>query len=294
MEQKETELILNPDKSVYHLHLKAEHIADTVLLVGDPGRVEKISGFFDRIDIKIHNREFMTHTGWYHGKRITALSTGIGTDNLDIVVNELDAAVNLNPETKLPNKNLRQLNLIRLGTCGALQADLEVDSIAITEYSIGLDGVKHFYDIQGTDTEQELETEFIKHFEAPKNQNKPYVVFADQKLFDQFSDNGTRGITVTANGFFGPQGRVLRIPLSHPTMNDRLTSFSYNGHRIINYEMESSALYALGRALGHRCLCMCVVIGNRLAGKFSKDYHPAIDKLIKITLNTCTSYSYRN
>ena len=289
MAQKETELILNADKSVYHLHLRAEHIADTVLLVGDPGRVERISSNFERIDHIIHNREFMTHTGWYNGQRITALSTGIGTDNLDIVVNELDAAVNMNPDTKLPNDNLRQLNLIRLGTCGALQADLEVDSIAITEYSVGLDGVKHFYDIESTAEEINIENHFISHLKAPVNHNRPYVVSADKHLLDRFDSNGRLGITITANGFFGPQGRVLRIPLSHPEMNDNLTSFSLGELRVINYEMESSALYALGRALGHRCLCMCVVIGNRLAGKFSKDYHPAIDKLIKTTLNTCTS-----
>jgi uridine phosphorylase len=289
MLEKETELILNANLSVYHLHLRAEHIADTVLLVGDPGRVDRISSFFETIEHKIHNREFMTHTGWYNGKRITALSTGIGTDNLDIVINELDAAVNMDPISKLPNKNLRQLDLIRLGTCGALQADLDVGSIAVSEYSVGLDGVKHFYDISSTEAEKSIESAFISHLNAPENHNKPYVVAADKELLNLFSEVGALGMTVTANGFFGPQGRVLRIPLSHPEMNDRLTSFSLNQLRIINYEMESSALYALGRALGHRCLCMCVVIGNRLAGKFSKDYHPAIGKLIKTTLNSCTS-----
>lgn len=294
MNQKETELILNADKSVYHLHLRNEHIADTVLLVGDPGRVERISSHFDRIEHKIYNREFVTHTGWCDGTRFTALSTGIGTDNIDIVVNELDAAVNMDPETKTVNPTLRKLNLIRLGTCGALQADLEVDSVAITELSIGLDGVKHYYNILPNALEAELEQSFISHMDAPSNHNQPYVVQADPALLEKFRSIGTLGMTATANGFFGPQGRVLRLPLSLPNMNAKLTSFSHNGNRVINYEMESSALYAIGRALGHRCLCMCVVIGNRLAGKFSKDYHPAIDKLIKTTLSACISKGYRN
>ena len=285
MSQPETELILNADGSVYHLHLKNEHIADTVLLVGDPGRVERISSFFDSIEFTISNREFATHTGMYNGKRVTALSTGIGTDNLDIVVNELDAAVNINPATKETNPSLRSLNLIRLGTCGALQADLDVDSVAITEHSIGLDGVRHFYDIEPSSAERKLEIAFQAHMGFNEKINKGYASSADPQLLSTFETIGSSGITVTANGFFGPQGRVLRLPLSTPNVNESLTSFHHESGRIINYEMESSALYSLGKALGHRCLCMCVIIGNRLAGKFSKDYHPAIDNLIKSTLN---------
>ena len=289
MTTQETELILNPNGSVYHLHLKAEHVADHVILVGDPARVERISGFFYRIEHKISNREFTTHTGYFNNTRITAISTGIGTDNIDIVVNELDAAVNIDPITRQPNKALRSLNLIRLGTCGALQAHLEVDSIAVTQTAIGLDGVKHFYRTITTPSEHALEEAFMDHMQLEARMNQPYAVDANETLLDLFSHIGTLGITITANGFFGPQGRQLRIPLAMPAINELLTSFSHKDAQIINYEMESSALYAIGRALGHRCLCLCVVIGNRLAGKFSKDYHPAIDYLIKTTLTTCSS-----
>lgn len=289
MNEKETELILNKDNSVYHLHLRAEHIGDTVLLVGDPARVDLISSEFDHVEYKISNREFVTHTGIYNGHRFTAISTGIGTDNLDIVINELDAAINIDPITKKPNHSLRSLNLIRLGTCGALQADLDVESIAITEYALGFDGVRHFYDLEDLPYEIELQSAFNHHFNAPTNFNQPYIVGANSDLLNVFENIGTKGITVTANGFFGPQGRKLRLPLKHPNMNHLLTTFQWHNHRIVNYEMESSALYALGRALGHRCLCLCVVIGNRLAGKFSKNYHPAVKKLIQDTLTICSS-----
>ena len=289
MNAAETELILNADQSVYHLKLRKEHIADNVILVGDPGRVERISSKFDSIDHKINNREFTTHTGSYKGIGVTALSTGIGCDNIDIVVNELDAAVNMDPDSKEPNKNLRSLRLIRLGTCGGLQADMEVEEVAISAYSIGFDGVKHFYDMREDERERLMREAFEEHLKASPNINQPYVCAADDKLLHHFSDIGTMGITITANGFFGPQGRYLRLPLATPNFNQQLTAFQHEQWRIINYEMESSALYALGKALGHQCLCMCVVIGNRLAGKFSKDYHPAVDYLIESTLNGLVS-----
>lgn len=289
MNSAETELILNADNSVYHLKLRNEHIADNVILVGDPGRVERISAKFDHIEHKISNREFTTHTGTYEGIRVTALSTGIGCDNLDIVVNELDAAVNMDPTTKEPNKNLRSLRLIRLGTCGALQADVGVEEVAITAYSIGLDGVKHFYRIDEQERERMMREAFEAHLNAAESINKPYVSAADDALLHHFGDIGTMGITVTANGFFGPQGRHLRLPLATPNFNEQLTNFQHEQWRIVNYEMESSALYSIGKALGHQCLCMCVVIGNRLAGKFSKDYHPAVDYLIESTLKGLTS-----
>ena len=289
MNLEETELILNPDGSVYHLHLKAEHIANTVLLVGDPGRVEMISSKFDTIEHRISNREFTTHTGTFKGERITALSTGIGTDNIDIVVNELDAAVNIDPVSKKPNPNIRSLNLIRLGTCGALQASIEVDSIAVTECSIGLDGVRHFYALENHGFESAIEEAFIKQCKWRAPLNQPYAVMADSELLSVYRELGTAGITITANGFFGPQGRALRLPLSKPEANASFSRFQFRNLKIINYEMESSALYALGRGLGHRCLCMCVVIGNRAAGKFSKDYHPAVDSRIDKTLALSSS-----
>lgn len=283
---EESELVLNSDGSVYHLHLKAEHIADTVLLVGDPGRVQLISSKFERIDCKISNREFVTHTGWFQGKRITALSTGIGTDNIDIVVNELDAAVNMSPISRTPNSELKQLNLIRLGTCGALQSETNVESTVISEYAIGLDGVKHFYRIESLRPEQQLEKAFVDFMNFPAAFNTPYAVGCDSDLLQRMNHLGERGITITANGFFGPQGRKLRIPLVFENQNETLSKFEFGGLNILNYEMESAALYALGRALGHRCICLCVVVANRKAGKFSTDYQPAINQLIENTLTS--------
>lgn len=285
MNPQESELVLNPDGSVYHLSLKAENIADNVILVGDPGRVETISSFFDSIECKIHNREFVTHTGTYKGKRITALATGIGTDNIDIVVNELDAAVNINPKTRETNATLRSLNLVRLGTCGALQKELEPDSIVITEYSIGLDGVKHFYDIEESDAERLMRISFEGFMELDETINSPYVAKASEKLLGSFQSFGKGGVTLTANGFFGPQGRQVRLPLRNPNLNKIYPKFEHSGLRILNYEMESSALYSLGKALGHSCLCMCVVVANREAMKFSTDYKPAMKNLIEKTLD---------
>lgn len=288
MSERESELVLNADGSVYHLKLKAEHIADHVILVGDPGRVEVVSKQFDHIEHQISNREFTTHTGMFEGTRITALSTGIGTDNIDIVVNELDAAVNMDNTTRQPLEQKRSLNLIRLGTCGSLQASLEVESTVVTEYSMGLDGIRHFYDMPVLEAEERLEQAFQAFMDFPSQMNTPYAAQADQTLLGHFQHLGSRGITMTANGFFGPQGRRLRIPLADDTINETYGQFEWNDLRILNYEMESSALYSLGRALGHKCLCMCVVVANRKAGKFSSDYKPAVEQLIRNTLKTCT------
>ncbi len=285
MNPQESELVLNDDGSVYHLKLKPEHIAENVILVGDPGRVEVISAMFDRIEHKISNREFVTHTGTYKGVRVTALATGIGTDNIDIVVNELDAAVNFDLKTRSVKPNLKQLNLIRLGTCGALQKDLAPNSTVVTEYAIGLDGVKHFYDIPESDAERHVRIAFEGFSEFDPCINKPYVSKANDDLFSQFQHLGKPGFTLTANGFFGPQGRSLRLPLSLPTFNDDIERFEVSDRFVLNYEMESSALYALGKALGHRCLCMCVVVANRKAMQFSKDYHPAMKQLIRDVLD---------
>lgn len=286
MNPQESELVLNPDGSVYHLALKGSQIADHVILVGDPGRVETISSMFDEVELKIQNREFVTHTGTYKGKRITALATGIGTDNIDIVVNELDAAVNINSETRALNPTLRKLNLVRLGTCGALQKELEPDSVVMTEYSFGLDGVKHFYDIEESEGERLMRIAFKGFMEFDDTINNPYATKASGVLLSSFKGFGKTGITLTANGFFGPQGRQLRIPLKNPNLNKIYPKFEHNGLRILNYEMESSALYSLGKALGHECLCMCVVVANREAKKFSTDYKPAMKKLIEQTLDT--------
>ncbi len=284
MNPQESELVLNDDGSVYHLKLLPKHIAPNVILVGDPGRVSVISSMFDTIEYQISNREFVTHTGTYKGTKITALATGIGTDNIDIVVNELDAAVNFDLETRRVKTELQQLNLIRLGTCGALQKELEVNSTVITEYSIGMDGVKHFYDIKETDAERHVRIAFEGFTEFDDSINKPYASQSDLDLFNKFAHLGKAGCTLTANGFFGPQGRSLRLPLSLPTFNDDIERFEVSDRQVLNYEMESSALYALGKALGHKCLCMCIVVANRKAMQFSKDYHPAMKQLIKNVL----------
>lgn len=287
MNEHESELVLNEDGSVYHLQLRAEHIGDHVLLVGDPGRVALVSRQFDSIEHRISNREFTTHTGTYKGARVTALSTGIGTDNIDIVVNELDAAVNMNPDTRQPLASLRKLNLIRIGTCGSLQQSLEVESTVITEFALGLDGIRHFYDIQCSESEERLERAFQTFMDFPDHMNTPYAAQADADLLSHFERLGARGITMTANGFFGPQGRQIRIPLANDSINDVYSKFQWNGLHVLNYEMESSALYALGKALGHKCLCMCVVVANRKAGKFSTNYKPIVESLVINTLEMC-------
>ena len=276
----ESELVLHSDGSVYHLRLKDEHIADNVILVGDPSRVDTISSLFDSIDIKISNREFTTHTGTFRGKRITALSTGIGTDNIDIVVNELDAAINFDPITREPKENLRSLNLIRIGTCGGLHASIDSGDTAITEYSIGLDGVRHFYDIEESDEERHVRIAYEGFTENDVPVNRPYVAVANSELLSKLEHLGKRGITLCANGFFGPQGRQLRIPLANPNFNDEVDRFEINGLNILNYEMESSALYALGGSLGHNCICLCVVIANRKSQKFGVDYQRAVGQLV--------------
>ncbi|MEX2597254.1 MAG: nucleoside phosphorylase [Salibacteraceae bacterium] len=280
MNPQESELVLNEDGSVYHLKLKPEHIADNVILVGDPERVKIISGHFEEIEYQVSNREFVTHTGIYKGTRVTALATGIGTDNIDIVVNELDAAVNFDLKTRQKKKNLKTLNLIRIGTCGALQAAIAVDTVVVSKYSIGLDGVKHFYDIEENEPEKHIRQAFESFNKSDKTVNPPYVGSADAELFSKLQHLGTHGITLTANGFFGPQGRSLRLPLAFPHFNASIDRFQVNEMRILNYEMESSALFALGGALGHKCACLCLVVANRAAKQFSKDYHSAMNDLI--------------
>jgi uridine phosphorylase len=289
MNSSESELVLNKDGSVYHLHLKAENVANHVILVGDPGRVKLVSDCFDQIEFQVSNREFVTHTGTFKGVRFTVISTGIGTDNIDIVVNELDAAVNMNTTTRLPNKELRQLNLIRIGTCGSVSPKIDIESIVVTQFSIGLDGIQHFYDIQSNSNETALEQRFNAFMKWKPNMNQPYASEADHMLLDLFAPVGATGITIAANGFFGPQGRMIRIPLSNPDINGKLAQFEHESLMILNYEMESSALYSLGKALGHRCLCCCVVVANRTKGNFSKNYQPAIQNLIQISLNICLS-----
>lgn len=285
MKAEESELVLNPDGSVYHLSLKPEHIADDVILVGDPGRVDMIAKRFDRVEYHIQHREFVTQTGFYKGKRITVLATGIGTDNIDIVVNELDAAVNFDLATRTVKKQLRHLNLIRIGTCGGLHPDLQADTAVVSKYSIGLDGVAHYYNLSASENETALKTAFETFIAEWQAANPPYAAAASERLIQVFEGVGKAGITLTANGFFGPQGRQLRIPLARPGFNDTIHSFEFDGVPILNYEMESSALYALGKALGHSCICICLVVANRKAGSFSTNYKASMEQLIDNVLD---------
>jgi uridine phosphorylase len=281
----ETELILTPENRVYHINLKAEDIADNVIVVGDQHRVAQISKHFSKIEFTTQHREFITHTGIYNGKRITVLSTGIGTDNIDIVINELDAAVNINPETRELNPKLRSLNIIRLGTSGALQGDIPVNSLVASSHGLGLDGLLNFYEGWKGINENEISDEFIKHTCWQNNLPYPYCVSASSKLLDKFKNDCFVGITATAPGFYGPQGRQIRLKASSPNLNELLTSFKLNDYRITNFEMETSALYGLGKLLNHNCLTICVIIANRVRKEFTKDYTKSVEILIENCLS---------
>lgn len=285
----ETELILTEDKRVYHINLKAEDVADTVIVVGDQGRVSQISSFFSKIDFKTEHREFVTHTGWFNGKRITVLSTGIGTDNVDIVMNELDAAVNINPETRELNSQLKKLNIIRFGTSGALQQEITVNGIVVSSHGIGLDGLLNFYDGWKNVNETDISEAFMKHTNWQTNLPYPYCVKGSEELLQKFKSGNHIGITATAPGFYGPQGREIRLKASAKNLNDLLTSFNHNGHKITNFEMETSALYGLGKLLGHNCLTACVIIANRVRKEFTKDYKKSVELLIENSLERLTS-----
>ncbi len=280
-----SELIINPDGSIFHLHLKPEDIADTILLVGDPGRVELIGSYLNEIEFKKENREFVSITGKYKGKRITALSTGIGTDNIDIVVNELDALANIDLKTRKQKDTLRSLNFIRIGTSGSLQDDVPVDSFLLSVKSIGFDGLLNFYEKRENISDSGFEEAFKKHVDWDSNLTKPYVTAASSELIDKL--NGPemhKGITISAPGFYGPQGRQLRIKAAMPGVNDKITDFEYKGQKITNYEMESSAIYGLSKHLGHHAATVCAIIANRVNKEYSKDYKPIIKQLIQIVL----------
>jgi len=281
---KASELVLNPDGSVYHLKAKGEQIADNVIVVGDPSRVEVISSYFDTIEHKISNREINTHTGVYKGKRISVISTGMGPDNIDIVINELDAAVNIDLEKKEIKKEKRKLNIIRIGTSGALQKEAAVDSFVLSTHGLGIDGVMNFYHPETAIFEEDIENAFIEQTNWPKNLARPYVVESSKILREKFAEECMQGITITAPGFYGPQGRLLRIPLRYPDINSSLSAFSFGDKKILNYEMETSALYGIGKSLGHEMLTICVIIANRIAGEFSKDYKSSVVKLIEYVL----------
>lgn len=275
----ESELIINDRGAIYHLDLRPEEMATNVITVGDPDRVEKISKHFDKIEVKRQHREFVTHTGTIGGKRISVMSTGIGPDNIDIVLNEIDALVNINFETRTINPTLKQLNIIRIGTSGSLQADIPIDSFVAGTHGLGLDNLMNFYKWEHNDEEKELIQAFVTQTQL-HSQFNPYIAGASMNLLKHFTDGYHQGITVTCPGFYGPQGRILRLPISNPHLIDRLSDFSYGEHRISNFEMESSAIYGLGRVLGHNCLALNAIIANRVNKNFSKDAGSLVEKLI--------------
>jgi uridine phosphorylase len=282
---KSSELILNPDGSVYHLNLKPENIAHDIIFVGDQNRVEKITQFFDTIEFSTQKREFKTQTGTYKGKRLTVMSTGIGPDNIDIVMNELDALVNIDLNTRQPKKNLTSLNIVRIGTSGSLQADIPVDSIVLSEYAIGLDNMLRSYLIDSV-TDKTIEDAFTSHTNWDLRKGKPYVVKGSEKLLKLIeSETIHKGFTGTAGGFYGPQGRVLRLNIQDEQLNGKMDSFNYEGIRMTNLEMETAAIYGLGKLLGHETLSMNAIIANRANGTFSEDPYKAVDELIVYVLN---------
>ena len=281
---KSSELILNPDGSVYHLNLQPEHIAHDIIFVGDQNRVEKITQFFDSIEFSTQKREFKTQTGLFKGKRITVMSTGIGPDNIDIVMNELDALVNIDLKTRTPKENLTSLNIIRIGTSGSLQADIPVDSFVMAQFGLGLDNMLRSYLIDHI-SEVEMEDAFIKHTNWDLKKGRPYMISCSKKLEKRMESSRIfKGITGTAGGFYGPQGRVLRLNIQDETLNSKMDSFIYNGIRMTNLEMETSAIYGLGKLLGHNCLSLNAIIANRASGAFSEDPYKAVDELIAYTL----------
>ena len=280
-----SELILNPDGSVYHINLKPGQIANDIIFVGDQNRVEKITKHFDSIEFTTQKREFKTQTGTYKGKRITVMSSGIGPDNIDIVMNELDALVNVDLETRTVKKELTSLNIVRIGTSGSLQADIPCDSIVMSLYGLGLDNMLRSYLIDDI-SETEMEEAFIAQTNWDMRKGRPYVIAGSKTLEKRLeSDKIFKGFTGTAGGFYGPQGRVVRLGIQDPELNAKMDSFNFNGTRMTNLEMETGAIYGLGKLLGHNCLSLNAIIANRATGTFSEDPYKAVDELIEYALN---------
>lgn len=291
MEKKyfaESELIINKDGSVFHLHVRPEQLADKVILVGDPGRVALVASHFEEKEMEVESREFRTVTGTYKGKRITVISTGIGCDNIDIVMNEVDALANIDFQTRTEKQQLRSLEIVRIGTCGGLQLNTPEGTFICSEYSVGFDGLLNFYEGRNAVCDLKMERALISHLGWTGNmcQPYPYVIKADENLVERIAQNDmVRGITVACGGFFGPQGRQQRVPLVDPHQNEKIESFEYEGMHITNFEMESSALAGLAKLMGHRATTACMVIANRRAGKANTGYKNIIDDLITLVLD---------
>ncbi len=285
----ESELILNGDGTIFHLHLKPENIADNIILVGDQGRVEMVSKYFDTVSFKAGNREFITHTGTYKGKPITVISTGIGTDNIDIVVNELDALANIDLKERIPKKEHRTLNLVRIGTSGALQADIPVDTPVVSETSIGFDGLLNFYDGRDKLGNKDLQKAFLSHTSWDKELATPYFADASKELIEKIGFDMRKGMTISAPGFYGPQGRILRLKTIDTSLNEKISAFEYEGRKITNYEMESSAIAGLSKLMGHNALTVCSIIANRMRKEYSVNYKVAVEKLVVTVLDRLLS-----
>lgn len=281
----ESELIINSDGSVFHLHVKPEMLADNIILVGDPSRVSLVASFFDKITGEVSSREFHTIAGEFRGKPIMCVSHGIGADNIDIVVNELDALANIDFKTRTVKKQFRQLTMVRIGTSGSIQEDIPVGSMVIAGKALGIDGAFHFYKDSEKFRDIELEKEFIRQTEWKQEWNRPYIVDADKELTERIFTEGMHvGITITANGFYGPQGRVLRLPIADSNFEKTLSKFSYNGYRLTNFEMESAMLQGLAKLMGHKAVTVCSIIAGRLSHSANPNYKGSIEDLIKIIL----------
>lgn len=279
-----SELPKQKDGAIYHLNLHPHEVADNIILVGDPGRVSMISALFDTVDFKKENRELITHTGTYKGKHVSVISTGMGTDNIDIVLNELDAVANIDLQTMEVKPEHKTLNLVRIGTSGALNPNIECGSLVASVWGFGIDGVLQFYDQGGWNNEKMVDA-FIAHTGWQPNLPHPYCTPASSELLNRIGFDMLQGITVSAPGFFGPQGRQVRAKLAYPELNRKIESFSYEGQCIINMEMECSAIYGLGNVLGHNPLTVCLIIANRVTGKFLDDYHDLMRELARKVLD---------
>ena len=282
---QESELIINKRGAIYHLDLRPEELAPTVIVVGDPDRVKLVSSYFDSIQVKMQHREFITHTGTIGSKRISVISTGIGTDNIDITLNEIDALANIDFRTREIKSRLTSLNIIRIGTSGSLQADIPVDGHVAGTHGLGIDNLINFYRLEQNEEEKQLLHSFVTHTQLQGQMAYPYIASASASLIKHFVKDFYHGITVTTPGFYGPQGRILRLGIRNPELINSLTHFRFGQHRISNFEMETSAIYGLGRLLGHHCLSLNAVVANRIKKEFSRDAHAAVNGLIKKVLN---------
>ena len=280
----ESELIINDRGAIYHLDVKPGEIGEIIITVGHPARVKEVSKYFDKVEVELSHREFVTHTGWLGKKRLSVVSTGIGTDNIDIVFNELDALVNIDFSARTIKNQLKQLNIIRIGTSGSLQADIPVDSFVASTHGLGIDNLMNFYIHENNEEEKQLLHSFVTQTQLHSRFSQPYIAGAAMSLIRHFVEGYHQGITVTCPGFYGPQGRVLRLGITSPDLIDRLTNFRFGNHRIANFEMETAGIYGLGKALHHNCLSLSVIVANRLHKNFSQDGNAAVEKLIVNTL----------